>query len=118
MTIERKEPGKRFSQAVKAGQSIYLAGQLAYKNQGAPVAVQTKEILERIDRFLKDFGLDKRALVSATVWLEDINDYDSVNEIWDAWVSEGHTPARACVQAKLALTGYKIEVAAVAYAGQ
>jgi enamine deaminase RidA (YjgF/YER057c/UK114 family) len=115
MTIQRKETSRRFSQVVKAGSTIYLAGQLAYENQGASVATQTQEILDRIDGFLKDCGVDKRALVSATVWLEDINDYDAVNEVWDAWVPEGHAPARACIQAKLAMSGFKIEVAAVAY---
>jgi enamine deaminase RidA (YjgF/YER057c/UK114 family) len=118
MAILRKETNRRLSQAVKAGSTIYLAGQLAYKNQGAPVAAQTMEILDRIDGFLKDFGVDKRALVSATVWLEDINDYDAINEVWDAWVPEGHAPARACIQAKLAMTGFKIEVAAVAHLDQ
>jgi enamine deaminase RidA (YjgF/YER057c/UK114 family) len=117
MTIQRKETNRRLSQAVKAGSTIYLAGQLAYRNQGAPVAKQTREILDRIDGFLEEFGTDKRSLVSATVWLEDISDYDAINEVWDAWVPEGYAPARACIQAKLAMSGFKIEIAAVAHAG-
>lgn len=102
------------SQAVKAGSTIYLAGQLGYKTAGSDAQTQMGEILERIDRLLAEYGADKTSLVSATVWLENIDDYDRINEVWDAWVPSGHAPARACVQAKLAMTGYKVEVAAVA----
>lgn len=114
MPIQRLETNRRMSQAVKAGANLYLAGQLAYMNVGTDVAVQMGEILDRIDRFLSEFGSDRKSLVSATVWLEDIGDYDRINAVWDAWVPEGHAPARACVEAKLAMSGYKVEVAAIA----
>ena len=117
MPIVYKETNRRMSQVVKAGATIYLAGQLAYKNQSADVDVQMREILDRIDRFLAEFGTDRRSLVSATVWLDNIGDYDAINAVWDSWVPEGHAPARACVEAKLAMTGFKVEVAATAYVG-
>lgn len=115
MTIKRKETNRRMSQAVKAGPHIYIAGQLAYENVGKDITSQTQEILRRIDEHLNVYGANRTSLVSVTVWLEDINDYKAVNEIWDTWVPEGHAPARACVQAKLAMNGYRVEVAAIAY---
>lgn len=117
MPIVRNETNRRMSQVVKAGSTIYLAGQLAYKNQGANPDAQMREILDRIDRFLAEFGADKRSLVSATVWLDDISDYDAINAVWDSWVPESYAPARACVEAKLAMTGFKVEVSAIAYVG-
>ena len=38
----------------------------------------------------------------ATIWLSDIGTFDEMNGEWDAWVPEGHAPARACVESKLA----------------
>lgn len=114
MTILRHDTNDRMSQAVKAGSTVYLAGQLAYQKRGENVATQMAEILERIDELLATFGGDRTSLVSATVWLADIGDYDRINAVWDAWVPKGHAPARACIEAKLAMSGYKIEVAAIA----
>ncbi len=118
MAIQRIETNRRMSQAVKAGSTVYIAGQLAYESGGetggADVARQMEEILGRVDRLLAEFGGDRTSLVSATLWLEDIGDYDRINAVWDAWVPDGHAPARACVQAKLAMAGYRVEMAAVA----
>lgn len=114
MSIERVETNRRMSQAVRADATVYIAGQLAYENRGGDVATQTGEILRRIERLLANFGGDKTCLVSATVWLADIADYDRINAVWDAWVPDGYAPARACVEAKLAMTGYLVEIAAVA----
>jgi enamine deaminase RidA (YjgF/YER057c/UK114 family) len=41
-----------------------------------------------------------------------------MNAVWDAWVPEGHAPARACVQAKLANSKYRVELALTAAIGQ
>ena len=114
MPIERFETDRRMSQIVKAGNTLHIAGQLAYERAGQDSAAQMEEILGRLDRLLGQYGADRKALVSATVWLEDIGDYDAINAVWDAWVPDGHAPARACIQAKLAMTGYRVEVAGVA----
>ena len=50
----------------------------------------------------------------ATIWLSDIGTFDEMNGEWDAWVPEGHTPARACVESKLANAAYKVEIRVVA----
>jgi len=44
-------------------------------------------------------------------------DYAAMNEVWDAWVPHGETPARATVQARLANPAYRVEIQAVAAAG-
>ena len=114
MTIERKHVGPRMSQVVIHGDTVYLAGQVAEDNAGGPAAAQMKDILDKIDRLLAEAGTDKTKLLSATIWLADIRDYTAVNEVWDAWVSAGNTPARACVEAKLAAPQYTVEVGIVA----
>ena len=71
-------------------------------------------ILERIDGLLAEAGTDKTRLLSATIWLADMRDYDAINEKWDAWVPQGQAPARACVESKLAFTKYTVEVGIIA----
>jgi len=114
MSIERIEVGKRMSQAVVHGDTVYLAGQVAHEAAGKSVGEQTREILANIDALLARAGTDKTRLLSAQIWLADISTFSQMNEIWDAWVAEGNTPARACVEAKLAAPQYTVEIMVVA----
>jgi enamine deaminase RidA (YjgF/YER057c/UK114 family) len=114
MTIKRIEAGSRMSQAVVHGDTVYLAGQVAQKSPGKPVAEQTKEILASIDRLLKEAGSDKSKLLSANIWLADIARFNEMNEVWDAWLAPGSAPARATVEAKLASPDYTVEIMVIA----
>jgi len=111
--IERINPGRRLSQAVRHGDTVYIAGTVA-DDTSADVKGQTRQILAKLDTVLARVGADKSHLVSATVWLADVAAYDDMNLIWDGWVAEGAAPARACVEAKLAGQAYKVEIAAIA----
>jgi enamine deaminase RidA (YjgF/YER057c/UK114 family) len=110
MSIKRFEVGPRMSQCVVHGDVVYTAGQVAQGARGAPVAEQTRDILATIDKLLAQAGSDKSKLLSANIWLADIATFDQMNQVWDAWVAPGNTPARATVQAKLAHPDYKVEI--------
>jgi enamine deaminase RidA (YjgF/YER057c/UK114 family) len=110
MSIERKHVGNRMSQVVIHGDTVYLAGQVAQGAPGASVTDQTKDILARIDEYLAEAGTDKTKLLSATLWITDMAKFAEVNAVWDAWVSPGNTPCRACVEARLASDKYDVEI--------
>ncbi len=114
MSIERKQVGARMSQIVCHGDTVYLAGQVAQDAAGEPAGAQMANILERIDGLLAEAGSDKSKILSATIWLANMRDYDAINEKWDAWLAEGAAPARACVEAKLAFTKFTVEVGVIA----
>ncbi len=114
MTIERVEPGKRMSQAVAYGETVYLAGQVAADTVGTGVTAQTQQILGQIDRLLNATGSDKERILSATVYLADIATFAEMNAAWDAWVSTENPPARATVEARLAGPEYLVEIVVVA----
>jgi enamine deaminase RidA (YjgF/YER057c/UK114 family) len=114
MTIERKEVGPRMSQIVVHGNTVYLAGVVARENTAKGVTDQTREILATIDRYLAEAGSDKTKILSANIWLADIATFAEMNAVWDAWVSQGNTPARATVEAKLATPAHKVEIMVVA----
>lgn len=113
MSIKRIQPGPRMSQAVVHDGTVYLAGQVA---DGADVKEQTRGILARIDELLAAAGSDKTKLLSATVWLVDISTWSEMNEIWDDWVDPDHAPARAAIEAKLAVPKYLVEIGIIAAA--
>ena len=110
MTIERKEIGPRMSQVVIHGDTVYLAGVVAHANKGKSVTEQTREILATIDGHLASAGTDKSKLLPANIWITDMGKFAEMNAMWDAWVSLGNTPARACVEAKLAAPDYHVEI--------
>jgi enamine deaminase RidA (YjgF/YER057c/UK114 family) len=113
MSIERKQVGPRLSQAVVHGDTVYLAGIVADHPIPDPAA-QTGQILDQIDKLLAECGSNKSKLLTATIWLSDIRYFDQMNSVWDKWVVAGQTPARACVEAKLAQTKYLVEIRVVA----
>jgi len=114
MSIQRFETGPRMSQVVVHGNTVYLAGVVAQKTAGESVTKQTEEILSIIDGHLAKAGTDKSKLLSATIYLTDIKTFGEMNAVWDGWVSEGNTPARATVEAKLAAPQYTVEIMVIA----
>jgi len=110
MKIERKEVGARMSQIVIHGDTVFLAGIVAHANKGKSVTEQTREILATIDNYLAQAGSDKAKLLSANIWITDMGKFAEMNAVWDAWVTPGQTPARACVEAKLASPDYHVEI--------
>ena len=81
---------------------------------GASVTDQTHAILGQLDALLTEAGTDKSKLISATIWISDMSTFNEMNAVWDAWVSPGNTPARACVEAKLASPDFTVEIAVIA----
>ncbi|MDE1179391.1 RidA family protein [Paraburkholderia sp.] len=114
--IVRIETNQRMSRVVKAAGLVFVGGQTS--NDRTPdVKLQTQQVLDKIDGFLEQAGIDKTRLVSAQVWLADIErDFAGMNAVWDAWVAPGCAPTRATVQAKLASTELLVEIAVIALA--
>ncbi len=113
MSIQRLNPGTRFSQAVIHGDTIYLAGHTSH-DPAAGVREQTRDILEQLDAVLAEAGSSRSRLLSVQVWLTDISTFAEMNEAWEAWVDPDNLPTRATVEARLASDDWKVEIAAIA----
>ncbi|NVK33765.1 MAG: RidA family protein [Rhodobacteraceae bacterium] len=107
-TITRLDSGPRMSQAVVNNGTIYLAGQVGTAD--ASITEQTQDILKKIDALLERTGSDKHHMLQAVIWLSDMKHFAEMNAVWDAWVEEGSTPARACGEAKLATPSFDVEI--------
>ena len=113
MTIERQETKQRMSRIVKHNGTIYLCGQVcADATQG--IKEQTQTMLDKVDALLIQAGSDRKHMLSATVYVCDMKDFAAMNAVWDAWVPEGHAPARACVEARMARPELLVEISVIA----
>ena len=110
--IERMETGTRMSQIVKNNGTVYLAGQVGMP--GDSVADQTRSCIEKVEAHLKAAGSDATRILQAVIWLADMGDFAEMNAVWDAWVPDGHAPARACGEAKLAHPDLLVEIIVIA----
>lgn len=114
MSIQRTDTNQRLSQCVKSGSTIYISGQVPLQTRGKSITEQTKEILSAIEKYLLSSGSDIEHMLFANVWLSNLDDFAEFNAVWDAWVPQGHAPARACVEAKLVAPDFNVEVAVIA----
>ena len=113
MTITRIQPGKRMSQAVIHGNTVYLAGQVATDYAGS-IEKQTGEVLAAIDKLLAEAGTSKSKVLSCQVVLNNIADFAAMNTVYDAWIDPANPPARAAIEARLAHPSLKVEIIAIA----
>ncbi|MEN8662157.1 MAG: RidA family protein [Lentimonas sp.] len=113
MSIQRQETKQRMSRIVIHNDIVYLCGQVcAAATKG--IVEQTQTMLDKVDALLLQAGSDREHMLSATVYVRDMKDFAAMNEVWDAWVPEGHAPARACVEARMARPELLVEISVVA----
>ncbi|WP_036168032.1 RidA family protein [Massilia sp. 9096] len=113
MEIKRLHVGKRLSEIAIHNGTVYLAGQIA-ENTSQDIVGQTREVLGYVDRLLGEAGSDKTRILSCQIFISDMANFPGMNEVWDTWVTPGHTPPRATVEAKLANPACLVEIVVVA----
>lgn len=110
--IQRFGTTQCYSDVVVHKHTAYLVEVPSQLN--ADITAQTQEVLASIERLLASVGSDKTKLLMVTIYLQEMNDYAAMNAVWDAWLPAGTAPARACIEAKLANPGFKVEMVVTA----
>ncbi|XP_007469983.1 PREDICTED: ribonuclease UK114-like [Lipotes vexillifer] len=110
-----------YSQAVLVNRTIYISGQLGMdpaSGQLVPggVAEEAKQALTNMGEILKAAGCDFTNVVKTTVLLADINDFNTVNDIYKQYFQSSF-PARAAYQVAALPKGGRVEIEAVAVQG-
>lgn len=113
MTIKRIEPGKRMSEAVIHGNTVYLAGQVA-GDYDAGISEQVQQVLAAVDSALAKAGTSKSNVLTVQVILNNIADFAAMNAVYDTWIDPANPPARATIEARLADPRLKVEMIVVA----
>ena len=115
--IGKKNPNLPFHPAVRAGDYIFVSGQVAKDEQGnmcvGNIEEETRWTLESIRRILALEGADLSDVVKITTYLEDARDFGRYNGVFKEYFPEGNV-SRTTVEAR-AVISCKIEMDAIAY---
>ena len=96
MDIDRIQPGEWNSRAVVQGNMVLLSGIVA-DDKSLSMKQQTEQVLNKIDMLLVTAGTSKSQILSATVYLSDIERKDEMNDAWIAWMDKKNPPVRTAV---------------------
>ncbi len=107
-----------YSQAIKAGNTIYVSGQIPLIPEtmeiiSDDVQEQTKQSLENVKAVLEAAGATLNDVVKASVFIKDMNDFTKINEIYATYFTENN-PARACVEVARLPKDVKVEIEVIA----
>ena len=107
-----------YSQAIKAGNTVYVSGQIPINPAtgefaGDDIVSQTKQSLTNIQNILKEAGGDMSNVVKTTVLLKNISDFAAMNEVYATFFSEPY-PARAAYQVAAIPKDALVEIEAIA----
>ena len=107
-----------YSQAIKAGDTIYVSGQIPIDPEkgifaGEDIRTQTRQSLTNISHILEEAGASMADVVKTTVLLKDIEEFAAMNEVYAEFFEEPY-PARAAFAAAALPKGARVEIEAVA----
>jgi 2-iminobutanoate/2-iminopropanoate deaminase len=110
--------GAPYSQAIRAGDFVFVSGQLALRPDhaeivGDSIEEQTEQVLANLRAILEAAGSGLDRLIKTTVYLADLGDFAGMNEVYARHVGEV-PPARATIEVSALPSGAKVEIEAVA----
>ncbi|MEE1038962.1 MAG: RidA family protein [Eubacterium sp.] len=108
-----------YSQAIVAGNTVYVSGQLGLdpatgQFAGDTAAEQAVQIFENIKAILEEAGSDMDHIVKTTCFMKNMEDFGSVNEVYAQYLSEGSYPARSAVEVAALPKGGLVEIETIA----
>lgn len=107
-----------YSQGIKAGNLLFVSGQLPVDPTSGIISdgieKQTRRSLENIKAILASEGLDLKSIVKTTVFLKDLNDFQTMNAVYEKYFSQD-APARACIQVAKLPKDALVEIEAIAF---
>ena len=122
-TTAAPAPVGPYNQAVLAGGWLYCSGQIPLDpTTGAmvgdgDVAEETRQVLKNLVAVLNEAGATPAQVVRTTVFLVDLGDFQTVNQLYADVFGDGVSPARACVQVAALPKGARVEIDCVAWLG-
>ena len=120
-TDDAPAPMGAYSQGTETDDLVFTAGQMAVTPEGdmltdAPMDVQTRQTLENIEAILEAAGAGMDDILKVTVYLDDMDDFDAMNEAYESFF-EADPPARSAIAVDGLYDGAGVEIEAVASKG-
>ena len=109
-----------YSQGVRVGSTIYFSGQIPLDPKSSQIVsggtdAQTKRVMANIDALLRAEGLTFENVTKTTIFLADLGDFQTVNEIYGSFFKQA-PPARSTVQVAALPKGARVEIEVIAVA--
>jgi 2-iminobutanoate/2-iminopropanoate deaminase len=107
-----------YSQAVRSGNFLFCSGQIPLQPESGQIvsgdiATQTRRVLDNIGAVLRAEGLAFENIVKTTIFLTDLGDFQTVNDIYGSYFKQ-QPPARSTVQVSALPKGAKVEIEVIA----
>ncbi len=120
-TTEAPQAIGPYSQAIQAGQFLFLSGQIALDPKtgtvvSGDVVEQTHRVMKNLKAVLAAAGASLENIVKTTIYLKNLTDFVRVNEVYGTYF-EKEPPARATVEVSNLPKGVDVEIEAIAYLG-
>ena len=111
--------GAPYSQAIRAGDFVFVSGQLALRPgdkelTGGAIGEQTEQIFANLRAILEQAGTGLEKLVKTTVFLQNLDDFQGMNEVYARHVGD-RPPARSTVEVAKLPSGALVEIEAIAH---
>jgi 2-iminobutanoate/2-iminopropanoate deaminase len=112
------EPIGPYSQAVLAGNTLYLSGQIAIDKKtgnlvGDSIENETRQVMTNLQEVLKSAGMDFSNVVKCTIFLRDMNNFPKVNEVYGQYFAQ-QPPARETVEVSRLPKDVNVEISCIA----
>ena len=107
-----------YSQAVLSGNTLYVSGQIALNpSDGQLITIniirETNQVMENIGAILKEAGFDYSDIVKTTIFLKDLQNFQTVNEVYANYFKDNF-PARETVEVSKLPKDVNVEISVVA----
>jgi 2-iminobutanoate/2-iminopropanoate deaminase len=112
--------GAPYSQAIRAGELVFVAGQVGAKPDGSGlvgdgIEEQTEQVFANLRAILEAAGTNLDRVVKTTVFLTNLDDFEAMNEVYRRNIGDS-PPARSTVEVSRLPRGIKVEIEAIALA--
>jgi 2-iminobutanoate/2-iminopropanoate deaminase len=117
VTDKAPRPVGPYSQVIKAGGFLFLAGQIPLTSENVmnegDVDAQAHQVMKNLQAVLEKAGATLNHVVKTTIFLADLNDFEAVNQVYAQYFQEPY-PARSTIQAARLPKGARLEIDAIA----
>jgi 2-iminobutanoate/2-iminopropanoate deaminase len=107
-----------YNQAVKAGNMLFISGQIAINPENGQlekddIITETHRVMQNLRNILTEAGMEFSDVIKSTIFITDMNDFSQINEVYGKYFS-GYFPTRETVQVAALPKGVNVEISMIA----
>ena len=118
-TLNAPSPIGPYNQAVKVGNTLYISGQIplipsTMELLNGSIKEETQLVMEHLQSILEAAGMNFKHVVKSTIYLDDMNNFGEVNQLYGTYFDNDTAPARETVAVKTLPKSVRIEISMIA----